>query len=191
MANVTGGLNTDPGTNELLFNFEFDADRSLMANVSLGPIGDALGIALSSQIGVDASLAFDVSFGVDLTTGLSPEEAFFIRVSNFAAHLDAYGRVAGDRADAARLFRGRAGVGKHDDRCRFGRLARQSRFRSAGKHHAGRITGYVPRVAGVAQWQRLGERLDHRDAADSGHVSRRSARRRSASRPARRLCRRV
>lgn len=89
VANVTGGLNTDPGTNELLFNFNFDADRSLMANVGLGPIGDALGIALSTQIGVDASLALDVSFGVDLTTGLSPEEAFFIRVSNFAAHLDA------------------------------------------------------------------------------------------------------
>ena len=30
VANVTGGLNTDPGTNELLFNFEFDADRSLI-----------------------------------------------------------------------------------------------------------------------------------------------------------------
>src|SRR5262245_6822987 len=43
----------------------------------------------STQIGVDASLALDVSFGVDLTTGLSPEQAFFIRVGGFDAHIDA------------------------------------------------------------------------------------------------------
>ncbi len=87
--NVTGGKSTVPGTNELIFNLEFGAARSLMTNPSLGPQGEALGIDFSSQIAVGADLTFNFSFGVDLASGLSDEEAFFIRNVDLDAEIDA------------------------------------------------------------------------------------------------------
>ena len=89
LTNVSGGKSTVPGANELIFNLEFQADRSISTNPSLGPEGDALGIDFSSSINADATLTFDFSFGVDQTNGLTDEQAFFIRVNSLDTEVDA------------------------------------------------------------------------------------------------------
>jgi len=86
---VSGGKSTVPGDNELVFNLVLQADRSLVANPILGPEGDALGIDFSSTINADATLTLDFSFGVDLSVGLTDEQAFFIRVNSFDTDVDA------------------------------------------------------------------------------------------------------
>lgn len=89
VSNVSGGKSTASGDNELIFNLELQADRSLSIHPSLGPEGDALGIDLAPTINADASLIVDFSFGVDLTDGLTDEQAFFIRVNSFDTSVDA------------------------------------------------------------------------------------------------------
>jgi hypothetical protein len=79
VSNVSGGKSTVPGENELVFHIEFRADRSLTVDANLGPDGDLLGIDLDSTLPADAAATFQFSFGVDLSSGLSDQEAFFIR----------------------------------------------------------------------------------------------------------------
>jgi hypothetical protein len=89
IANVSGGHDTDAGANELVFHLEFGATRSIVANASLGPEGDALGIAFSPMVPATAELTFNFSFGCDLASGLSDEQAFFIRVGKLTFEIDA------------------------------------------------------------------------------------------------------
>lgn len=87
VANVSGGY--DSAENEVVFTLEFQADRALSVNPSLGPEGEALGIAFGSTISADAVLTFNFTFGIDLTGGLDDDEAFFIRPASLAAEVDA------------------------------------------------------------------------------------------------------
>lgn len=87
IANVSGGF--DSAENELVFTLEFQADRALTVNPSLGLEGEALGIAIGSTVGADAKLTFNFAFGIDLTNGLADDEAFFIRVASLTEEIDA------------------------------------------------------------------------------------------------------
>jgi hypothetical protein len=49
VANVSGGKSTTPGDNELVFQLEFQADRSVTTGASLGPEGESLGILHSTH----------------------------------------------------------------------------------------------------------------------------------------------
>ncbi len=87
VSNVDGGF--DSASNEIVFDLEFQADRALSVNPSLGPEGDALGIDFSSTIGASSTLMFNFSFGLDLASGLTDEEAFFIRSASLSQEVDA------------------------------------------------------------------------------------------------------
>jgi hypothetical protein len=49
VANVSGGKSITPGDNELVFQLEFQADRSVTTGASLGPEGESLGILHSTH----------------------------------------------------------------------------------------------------------------------------------------------
>lgn len=87
-SSVSGGL--DAGANEFVFNLVFQAQRSHSTGVSLGPNGDYLGLSFDPTITIDGTsdLAFDFCFGMDLTGGLTDEQAFFIRVNDLDVGVD-------------------------------------------------------------------------------------------------------
>jgi hypothetical protein len=100
-ASVSGGL-TDPDGKELQFNLDFQATRTQTVALNLGPNGDMNGLRLdaAATATLSATLHFNVTFGFDLTPGLSEAQAFFIRPHalsltgsihasnvNFAAHV--------------------------------------------------------------------------------------------------------
>ena len=121
VTNVSGGQSTAPGDNEIVFNIEFQADRSLSVNPSLGPDGEALGIGFGSTIGADATLTFNFSFGIDLTSGLSDEEAFFIRAASLTMELD---------ANVPALPTGPMSIGFFEAQTHLGQLVARRRFGS-------------------------------------------------------------
>jgi len=97
---VSGGLVSPPEGDELIFELVFEAERSTAPPISLGPQGEELGFAFADSITVDldSTLELDFSFGLDLTDGLTPERAFFIRVDGFdiAADVPSTALATGD-----------------------------------------------------------------------------------------------
>jgi hypothetical protein len=96
ISNASGGLITGPrGNQELVFSVELDATRTLDLPVSLGAGGAELGFVFGSTVQLAAGMKFDFTFGVDLTAGVAPADAFFIRdttmllTAGATAHLQA------------------------------------------------------------------------------------------------------
>ena len=90
LADVIIGLGVMTGANSLLSGGEiaFTATyRNTVANeeipLNLGVASDDYGLSLDPKVGVIGSVALDFTFGVRLTEGLSPADAFFVRVNGF------------------------------------------------------------------------------------------------------------
>jgi len=84
---VTGGKDTFAGGSELVFDLVFGANRTVASNLGLGPEGNARGIIFdgATTVQLDIDLNFDISFGMDLDSGLAPADAFFLRVNDMGA----------------------------------------------------------------------------------------------------------
>ena len=83
---VSGGQDTGAGYDELVFNLVLQASRSIPnLPISLGPDGDAMGLGIDATTTVTFATTLDVALGMDLTSGLAPEDAFFIRVTELSA----------------------------------------------------------------------------------------------------------
>src|SRR3989475_11568549 len=76
---------------ELLFNFNFHGEKTATLPIDLGVDASGLGLSVDASAGLNLTTKFDFDFtvGIDLTPGLSPSDAFFIRVSK----LEATGRI--------------------------------------------------------------------------------------------------
>jgi autotransporter-associated beta strand protein len=94
-ASVSVVVVSQSGKSELVFHLVLQAERSLSSGISLGPHGDAMGLAFNPSItvGLSASARLDFSFGMDLAPSLAPQDAFFICVSSFSASASASGSV--------------------------------------------------------------------------------------------------
>ncbi len=81
---VQGGLKSDPGGDRLEFELTFQAQRNLVSHTSLGPRGDAMGLLFDPIITTDLEVAaqFDFRFGIDVASGIDPEDAFFVAVNS-------------------------------------------------------------------------------------------------------------
>ena len=85
---ITGGMVKDES--EIQFTLSFQGVRRVgQVPVNFGTGLADLGIAVNPPpvVTVDASFAFTVTFGLDLTPGLDPADAFFIRPGAFTAGL--------------------------------------------------------------------------------------------------------
>src|SRR3989441_1040669 len=85
---------TDTSTaGELKFDVVLHSTTMTSTGIDLGSNATAtgLGARASAMIGLDTTLDFSFSFGLSLTSGLAPSEAFFIRPVNLAAHADVHG----------------------------------------------------------------------------------------------------
>ncbi len=85
-ASVTGGLLTGGGDNELQFNLTFDAVRTSSMGLNLGQQVVDAGLTLDSaaRVSLNSTLHFVLTFGVDLTVGIPPDQQFFIRSQSLA-----------------------------------------------------------------------------------------------------------
>ena len=85
-ASVTGGIFTGPGRNELRFtaNFNIQRQSSTVAPVDFGSNVPNAGLSIDSPLPLSTTsrLQFSVAFGLDLTPGLTSDQAFFIRPTN-------------------------------------------------------------------------------------------------------------
>jgi len=77
--------------NELVIDLVLHAERTTNLPISLDSAGNDFGFDLDLSMPTDLTTELDLNlrFGVDLTEGLSPEEAFFVRVTGFSAGLSA------------------------------------------------------------------------------------------------------
>ncbi|NOS71718.1 MAG: hypothetical protein HOP33_17550, partial [Verrucomicrobia bacterium] len=85
-------VSTPATANELVFDFNFDGNKTTSLPIDLGLDAGALGIKVdaAARLNLNALLDFDFSIGIDLTPGLAIGEAFYIRVSK----LDMSGRIS-------------------------------------------------------------------------------------------------
>ncbi len=109
--------------NDVEFNIHLHAARTNTFSVDLGSAAAALGVSAdgSAQVNTTASLDFTVTFGFDLTAGLSAAEAFFLRSPMVSAGVNAslvsgnFGAKVGflhlDVMGATMTFTGSLGVG--------------------------------------------------------------------------------
>src|SRR5579883_1848298 len=80
VSNVTGGELTNAQGNELQFNLTIAATRTTTANVDLGSGVQSYGFSINpAKVNLTSALVFPFTFGIDLTPGLAPSDAFFIR----------------------------------------------------------------------------------------------------------------
>ncbi len=86
---VSGGRDDIAGDEELVFSLTFVATRSFATNPSLGLKGEALGIAFDATFGYVSTMTLPLSFGMDLSAGLDPADAFFVRIPDWDATVDA------------------------------------------------------------------------------------------------------
>jgi len=82
-ASVQGGFDAGAAGDALVFDLVFQAARTVSSHVSLGPRGDAMGLAFAAgtTVDLDVSAAMDLRFGLDLAPDLESEDAFFIEVN--------------------------------------------------------------------------------------------------------------
>ena len=87
VSNVVGGLLTNANSSELQFQLKLNATRTASTDLDLGVNAVPFGIELDggAQAKLDTSLQFNFTFGIDLSPGLSPTDAFFIRVTSLTA----------------------------------------------------------------------------------------------------------
>jgi hypothetical protein len=80
---VQGGLKSEPGGDFLEFTLVFQAQRTRTSQISLGPRGDARGLAFDPSITTDLEVAaeFAFRFGMHTTPGIDPEDAFFVAIN--------------------------------------------------------------------------------------------------------------
>ncbi len=82
-ANVTGGLVSSGLQNELQFQFAFEVVRQSSTNLAIdfGPSVAAMGWGLDGPLSLPLAsrLQFGLTFGLDITPGLTSDQAFFIR----------------------------------------------------------------------------------------------------------------
>ncbi|MEX2093005.1 MAG: NosD domain-containing protein [Pirellulales bacterium] len=80
---VSGGRDDISGDEELVFGLTLVAMRSIATHPSLGLKGEALGLAFDATYGAVLEMTLDFSFGMDLSAGLAPEDAFFVRINDW------------------------------------------------------------------------------------------------------------
>jgi hypothetical protein len=87
-ANISGDLYGD----EIRFDVNLEAARTIATVFDLEGSANGLPITATGNGTVDlgALVDFEFSFGFDLTEGIAPEEAFFIRVGKFEAKADVH-----------------------------------------------------------------------------------------------------
>jgi hypothetical protein len=87
-ASVTGGLVTGPGRNELRFTADIAVQRqnSLTIPVDFGSNVAHAGLTVESSLplAVSSQLQLSLAFGLNLLPGLTNDQAFFIRPTNFS-----------------------------------------------------------------------------------------------------------
>jgi hypothetical protein len=86
---VSGGRDDIAGDEELVFGLTLIATRSSATNPSLGLKGESLGLAFDTTFGYVSEMTLPVSFGMDLSAGLDPADAFFVRIPDWDATVDA------------------------------------------------------------------------------------------------------
>src|SRR5579884_4084888 len=80
VSNVTGGELSNAQGNELQFNLTVAATRTTTSNVDLGSGAQTYGLSIDpAKVNLNTALTFAFTFGLDLTPGLAPSDAFFIR----------------------------------------------------------------------------------------------------------------
>lgn len=84
---TSGGLVTTTGGSELDFNLAFTATRTATTCLDLGSQAGKLGwgAGLDATFTLKTTLTFGFTFGYNLAPGLTPADAFFIRVNNLTA----------------------------------------------------------------------------------------------------------
>ncbi|WP_413172043.1 DUF4347 domain-containing protein [Anabaena azotica] len=85
LANVAG-VNLSTANNKLTYNLTYNPTVTKTVNLDLDQFG--LDADDTSNFDIDAIFNFDFAFGVDLTAGLAPSEAFFIQVNDLTASAD-------------------------------------------------------------------------------------------------------
>ena len=80
-ASVSGGEVT-PQANELQFNLVFDATRTTTTALDLGSNATIYGLSFpgSANVQLTTTLAFNLTFGLELQSDLAPADAFFMRL---------------------------------------------------------------------------------------------------------------
>jgi len=100
-ASVQGGFDAGAAGDALVFDLVFQAARTVSSHVSLGPRGDAMGLAFAAgtTVDLDVSAAMDLRFGLDLAPDLESEDAFFIEVNawDMSAEVAATSPLGGDK----------------------------------------------------------------------------------------------
>ena len=76
---VDGGLSM--AGDAITFTLGYDTSRSVSTKVGLGPKGNSLGITFDATATAALTFSLDFTFGVDLTPGLDPQDAWFIQVA--------------------------------------------------------------------------------------------------------------
>lgn len=82
---VSGGRDDITGDEELVFGLTLVATRSIATNPSLGLKGESLGLAFDTSFGYVSTMSLPLSFGMDLSAGLDPADAFFVRIPGWDA----------------------------------------------------------------------------------------------------------
>ncbi|HYW20936.1 MAG TPA: DUF4347 domain-containing protein [Nodularia sp. (in: cyanobacteria)] len=85
LANVTG-VNLSTLDNKLTYSLTYNPTVTKTVNLDLDQFG--LDADDTSNFNIDAVFNFNFAFGVDLTAGLAPSEAFFIKVNDLIASAD-------------------------------------------------------------------------------------------------------
>ncbi len=83
---------------EILFDVTFSVVKTLQGGFNFGPGGDALGLSLDASTEIAVALDLSLTFGVDLTAGLDPADAFFIdpiAAGDLAANAHVSGSIDG------------------------------------------------------------------------------------------------
>ncbi len=87
-AGVTGGLVSCTSANELQFTFQFSVLERNTSNLQLdfGPEVAAAGLSIDGPlpIPIESHLNFSLTFGLDLTPGLTGDQSFFVRPTELA-----------------------------------------------------------------------------------------------------------
>jgi len=74
-------LGYTPDADLMLFNLGFELDR-------LAVSGNAFGAKFEFPVSLNTKMKIDLTFGYNLTDGLAPEDAFFIRLNDFSTGID-------------------------------------------------------------------------------------------------------
>ena len=91
VSSVSGGEVTPQG-NEVQFNVVFDATRTTTTALDLGSNASADGLSFngSANVQLTTTLAFNLTFGLELQPNLAPSDAFFIRDNSLTVGASAH-----------------------------------------------------------------------------------------------------